>query len=390
MGTRSEPVPSAGFAGIAWDFTFPAILAVFVLVSRILCRGPLYFGDGPNHIACIEAKTYIIQAPGYWLFNRIAGLFSDPVLAITVMNILFSAAGVVVFYYTACFFTGRVNAFLAALAYSTIFYIWFSGEIHSTYASQILFPVATYFALLCYERDRAKWLLWLAALLFAIGAGLRPTDGMFLIPVVLYFAIFRMPRKEAVVFLSLITLFCIGWLIPTWVAFERYDDGLKAFATYVTYVSKKQSILTGARMYTLANPVRYVLPLVAGFWPVLGLVFRNAFRNWSDWRIKSLLIWIAPGSLFFIFSLISDAPYLNYLTAAILLLVVSVPSKWTGRLLVVTALSNAFVFLALGPVPSQRLPVNIMNSFVLRYTRGGIEQRYNTILSQMQHFDDAQ
>lgn len=244
--------------------------------------------------------------------------------------------------------------------------------------------------LLRYERDRARWLLWLAALLFALGAGLRPTDGMFLIPLVLYFAIFHMPRKEAVVFLSLITVFCISWLIPTWVAFERYDDGLKAFAAYVTYISRKQSILTGARMYTLANPVRYVLSLFVGFWPVLGLVFRNSFRNWSDWRIKSLLIWIAPGSLSFILCLISDAPYLNYLTAAILLIALSTPGKWTGRLLVVTALSNAIVFLAMGPVPSQKLAVNIMNSFVLRCTRGGIEQRYNKILSQMQHFDNAQ
>lgn len=390
MGAATEPSVSAGSLKGRWNFYFPAILAVFVLVSRILCRGPLYFGDGPSEIASIAQKSYIIQPPGYWMFDRIAGLFSDPVLAMTTINIFCSVAGVVVFYYTACLFTGRWNAFLAALAYSAIFYIWFSGEVHSTYATQILFPVATYYLLLRYERDRARWLLWLAALLFALGAGLRPTDGMFLIPLVLYFAIFHMPRKEAVVFLSLITVFCISWLIPTWVAFERYDDGLKAFAAYVTYISRKQSILTGARMYTLANPVRYVLPLFVGFWPVLGLVFRNSFRNWSDWRIKSLLIWIAPGSLFFILCLISDAPYLNYLTAAILLIALSTPGKWTGRLLVVTALSNAIVFLAMGPVPSQKLAVNIMNSFVLRCTRGGIEQRYNKILSQMQHFDNAQ
>jgi 4-amino-4-deoxy-L-arabinose transferase-like glycosyltransferase len=306
------------------------------------------------------------------------------------MNILFSVAGVVAFYYTACFFTGRRNAFLASLAYSTIFYIWFSGEIHSTYASQILFPIGTYYLLLRFQRDRAKWMLWVAALLFSLGAGIRPTDGMFLIPLVLYFAIFHMGRKEAVVFLSLITILCFAWLVPTWIAFERYDDGLRAFSTYVELVSKKQSVLTGVRMYTLANPVRYVLPLVVGFWPVLGLVVRNAIRNRSDWHIKSLLIWIVPGSLFFIFSLISDAPYLNYLTAAILLLAVSTPSKWAGRLLVVTALSNAFVFLALGPVPSQKLSVNIVNGFVLRCTRGGIEQRYNKTLSQMQHFDNAE
>jgi 4-amino-4-deoxy-L-arabinose transferase-like glycosyltransferase len=387
MGIKTEPAVSASLLKDPRSIYFPAILAVFVLVTRILCRGPLYFGDGPSEVASIAAKTYIIQPPGYWLFDRTAGLFSDPVLAMTVMNILFSGAGVVVFYYTACFFTGRVNAFLAALAYSTIFYIWFSGEIHSTYASQILFPVATYYVLLCYERDRAKWMLWVAALLFAVGAGLRPTDGMFLIPLTLYFAVFRMPRKEALLFLSLILLFCLGWLIPTWFAFEHYDDGMQGFAAYVDLVSKKQSVLTGVRMYTLANPVRYVLPMVVGFWPVLGMALKNAVRGRSDWRIKSLLIWIVPGSLFFVFSLISNAPYLNYLTAAILLLAVSAPSAWARRLMVVTALWNAFVFLALGPVPSQKLPVNIMNSFVLRCTRGGIEQRYNKILTQMQNLN---
>jgi 4-amino-4-deoxy-L-arabinose transferase-like glycosyltransferase len=390
VSASTEPARSAHILGIPESIFFPAILAVFTLVTRIVCRGPLYFGDGPDEIASIAAKSYIIQPPGYWLYIWTAGRFSDPVLAMTVMNILFSVAGVVVFYYTACFFTSRLNAFLAALAYSTIFYIWFSGEVHSTYASQILFPVGTYYLLLRSERERAKWMLWVAALLFSLGAGIRPSDGMFLIPLVLYFAIFRMSRKDAAVFLSLITVFCLGWLIPTWVAFERYDDGFRAFSTYVEMVSKKQSVLTGVRMYTLANPVRYVLPLLVGFWPVLGLVIRNAIRNYSDWRIKSLLIWIVPGSLFFIFSLISDAPYLNYLTAAILLLAVSAPSKSAGKLLVSTALSNAFVFLALGPVPSQKLSVNIVNGFVLRCTRGGIEQRYNKTLSQMQHFDNAQ
>ena len=117
---------------------------------------------------------------------------------------------------------------------------------------------------------------------------------------------------------------------------------------------------------------------------------QERFSRRTDWRIRSLLVWIVPGSLFFIFILISSAPYLNYLTAAILLLAVSVPGKWIGRLLVVTALWNAFLFLALGPIPSRKLPVNIVNSFVLRYTRGGIEQRYSTILSEMQHFDNAE
>jgi 4-amino-4-deoxy-L-arabinose transferase-like glycosyltransferase len=382
LDTRTDVAHPGGFLSSYKNLYFPAILAVFVLISRILCRGPLYFADGPEYVGAIVAKTYIIQPPGYWLFCRFAGLFSDPVLAITAMNIFFSMAGVVVFYYTACLFTGRVNAFLAALSYSTIFYIWFSGEIHSTYASQILFPVATYYALLCYERDRAKWMLWLAALMYAIGAGMRPSDGVFMIPLVFYFAAFRMPRKEAVLFVSVIVLLCMGWVIPTWLAIKHYGGGLQQFGGYIASITTTQSLLTGVRMHTLANPVRYILPLLFGFWPILGIALRNLVRNRSDWRIKALLIWIVPGSLFFVLILITCPPYLNFLTAAILLLAVSAPR----RLMVVTALWNSLLFLASGPVPSQKLAVNVVNSFVLRCTRGGIEQQYNATLTELQHY----
>jgi hypothetical protein len=387
MDTKQGSAGSISSLRNSRSLYFPAILAFFVLVTRIIFRGPLYFGDGPDHIASIVAKTYVIQPPGYWLFNRIGGLFSDPVLAITVMNILFSAAGIVVFYYTACFFTGRVNAFLAALAYSTVFYIWFSGEIHSTYASQILFPVATFYVLLCYERDRAKWMLWLAALIFAVGAGLRPSDGVFMIPLAMYFAAFRMPRKEAFLFLSLIFLFCLGWVIPTWLAFRHIHSGahsVDGVQTYVAHITTFQSIFTGFKMYTVANFVRYVLPLLVAFWPILGIAVLNAVHNRKDWRVKAMVIWIVPGSLFFVLMLITNAPYLNFLTAAILLLAVSAP-----RMMLVTALWNAIVFLGFGPIPSHNLAVNIVNSFVLRCTRGGIEQRFNATLSQMQHLNNG-
>jgi hypothetical protein len=387
MDTRQSPAGSISSVKDQRYVYFPAILGVFVLITRVVFRGPLYFGDGPDHLASIAAKIYIIQPPGYWLFNRIAGLFPDPVLAITVMNILFSVAGIVVFYYTACFFANRVNAFLAALAYSTVFYIWFSGEIHSTYASQILFPVATFYVLLCYDRDRAKWMLWVAALIFAIGAGLRPSDGAFMIPMVMYFAAFRIPRKEALLFLSFIFLFCLGWVIPTWLAYKHIRGGVQGvngFSAYVAHITTFQSILTGFKLYTVANFARYLLPLLVAFWPILGVAVLNATRNWNDWRIKAVVIWIVPGSLFFVLMLITNAPYLNFLTAAILLLAVSAP-----RMMVIAAVWNAVVFLGFGPIPSRRLTVNIVNSFVLRCTRGGIEQQFNATLSQMQHLNNG-
>ena len=358
---------------------FPAILAAFVLVTRILCRGTLYYADGPAEIRSIVAKTYIIEPPGYWLFDRIAGLSSNPVLAITVMNILFSTVGVVVFYYAACFFTKQINAFLGAIAYSTIFYVWFAGEVHSTYATQILFPVATFYLLLRYDRNRTKWALCLAAFSCAVGAGMRPSDGVFMIPMVLYFAVFRMSRKDALVLLSLITLLCLCWLLPTWVAFKERQTGVSGAASYVGQIATTRSILTGVDRYTVANVIRYAFPLVFGFWPVLGVAVRNMFRSWKDWRVKAIALWIVPGSLFFILLFIGTTVHLTFLTAAVVLLAVSSP-----RLMTITALWNAMIFLALSPMPSKRMVVNMINSYAVTYTRNGIKMHYEPTWSHLQ------
>jgi hypothetical protein len=90
----------------------PVALAMFTLVTRVLCRGSVYWADGPAHIRCILGKAYVIQPPGYWLFNRIAGLFPNPITAISVMNILFSVAAVVVFYYAKERISGCASIFL--------------------------------------------------------------------------------------------------------------------------------------------------------------------------------------------------------------------------------------------------------------------------------------
>jgi hypothetical protein len=145
--------------------------------------------------------VHVIHPPGYRLFNRIGGLFPDPVTAIAAMNVLFSVAGVVVFYYTALFFASRRKAFLAALAYSSIYYIWFSGEVHRTYALQALFSIAAFYVLLRYKRDRSSLLLWLVAVIFAVGAELCSLDGIFLILMLAYYSAIRQHRGMACIFL---------------------------------------------------------------------------------------------------------------------------------------------------------------------------------------------
>src|SRR5208282_4782513 len=86
----------ARLGSIDW---YPWLLAAAVLLARVLTRSQLYFADGPGQVKAIRNRTFVVQPPGYWLFDRLAGFFSDPVLAISVFNVLCSAFGVVFFYY---------------------------------------------------------------------------------------------------------------------------------------------------------------------------------------------------------------------------------------------------------------------------------------------------
>ena len=369
--------------GVQGKLLPPVTLAMFTLLTRVLSRGSVYWADGPAHIRSILGKAYVIQPPGYWLFNRIAGLFPNPITAISVMNILFSVVAVVVFYYTALFFTGRRNAFLAALAYSSIFYIWFSGEVHSTYASQALFPVFIFYALLCYERKKANRFLWLAAVLFAAGAGLRPSDGAFLLPMLVYYSAVRLPWKKAALFLAVSIVLCLAWVVPTAFAYRHNlwvsdVSGLAGVRAYMSNIVKVRSITAGVNAYSMANITRYIFPLLVAFWPILTIAVLNMIHHWKDWRIRMTLLRILPGSLFFTLSYMSNAPYLVFLSAAILLLAVSAP-----RMMVVTALWNTVFFLGFSPIPSQRLLINVWNCYAVEYTRYAIEHHWDPNLSQV-------
>ncbi len=369
-------------------FLPPVVLALFTLIIRVRCRGDVYFADDPNYIRCILDKSYIIQPPGYWLFNRTAGLFTNPAIAISVMNILFSVAGVVVFYYTAQFFASRTSAFIAALAYSSIFYIWFSGEIYSTHASQILFPVALFSVLLHYESDKASWKLWLAAVIFAVGAGLRPSDGVFLVPMLLYYSVVRLPWHKAIPFFALSMALCLTWVIPTWFAYQSHKRVLgmdqpavemQDVIAHMWMMMTYRSILAGVNSNSMANVVRYFLPLLVAFFPILSVAIMNLARNRKDWRLQLMFLWIVPGSLFFIFSYMGNAAYLNFLSAVILLLAVGAP-----RRMAVTAAWNVLLFLSVAPIPSHRLVVNVWNCYVVEYSRYGVQHQWWPFLSKLQ------
>jgi hypothetical protein len=291
------------------SLTFAVCLGVGVLVLRILTSGPPYFGDAGISLNAIASRTYVIQPPGYWLFLRTAGLFPNPGFAIHGINWFCAAMGSVVFYACASRLVRYPLAELGALLYATVFFAWFSGNVHSTYATQLLFPPLVFYWMLRYQEDRQTLWVCAVAVSFSIGAGLRPSDGGFMIPLLIIF-LRGLTKRQRIILTVLLIVLCAAWFVPTKIAQARYHPDNESA---MLWRMASGSILLGRfNGYAASNGLRFFLPIILALGPATVFMFRA--RNPWLWT------WVLPGSLFFLLVFISEAPYFNCLLGGYILL----------------------------------------------------------------------
>jgi hypothetical protein len=302
------------------------------------------------------------------------------------MNWVFSAAGIVVFYYAARLLVSKATARLGCAVYAAIFYCWFSANVHSTYASQLAFPVLLFLLLALHLREPRTVYLIGASLAFAIGAGFRPSDGAFMAPMLVYYLARYAPRKQAVIGFSLSALLCLGWLVPTLLCY-RSSYGLTYFVGYLGHITTVVSPLKhGPTHRSTANVMRFLVPFATAFW-LLAYHFVMSLRRLRDPRIQLLWLWITPGACFLLLIYMSDAPYLNFLTAAALLLAmteVQLRGGALGRLLLACCIAwNVAFYLQFRPLPGNSLTVDVINIYSGKYTWYGVKNRWQTKLSEV-------
>ena len=200
------------------------LLGILVFLSRYLTRAKLYYVDGPILVHCIQSDTYVIQSPGYWLFAHMGGIFTDPAHGLQFWNQLFSSVGVAVFFLTCCKFgIGRPMAWMASIAYGSIFFVWLAGVVHSSYGSQILFAPLTLYCALCYK-DKPTILR-----LLACGAKLCDRCRASTVRWCFSGAVVRLfnlsiregwPRRVLLLFFT--AVLCFSWYVPTQLAFAPH------------------------------------------------------------------------------------------------------------------------------------------------------------------------
>jgi 4-amino-4-deoxy-L-arabinose transferase-like glycosyltransferase len=363
---------------------FAAWLFVGVFASRAFTSSSAYFADANRHLTAIRNHTYVIQPPGYWLFNRVAGLFHDPEITISVMNWLFSAAGVTVFYLVTRRIASESVARISSVAYGAVFFSWLSGNIHSTYASQLLFPVAVFLCFLLYwESPKFGWLM-AAGALFAVGTGFRPSDGAFFVPAFLY-ALSRCRLKHAIGCLAIVFFLCLVWLIPQQIALSKNTDPLESNLGSHFSQMADGVLMTGFSPYALSNVIRLVLPLILALFPLLTLIFGNLKQVF-------LWVWILPGMAFFLFFYFPEAPYLGYMLAALIILAVTNPTASNRRkvwLLAACAAMNVVFYLAWRPVRCQNHKLQVaeyvIEADVGKFSFYAVRHHYDPRLSSLLH-----
>ena len=365
---------------------YPWLVALVVLVSRIVTSRGVYFGDGPAHVLAAQTHRFLTPAPpGYWLFNRAAGLFANPERAISFMNWGFSASGVLAFYYAARLLVRESIAKLGCAAYAVIFYAWFSGNVHSTYASQLFFPVLLFLFLALHLKEPRIGYLLGASLAFAVGAGFRPSDGAFMAPMFVYYLARYAPRKQAAAGFWLSALLCLGWLLPTVFGY-RSSYGMEHVAAYTANIVTIVSPLRNRDTYrSIANIARFLVPLGTAFWLLAHPLLKSLGRL-RDPRVQLLWLWITPGAFFLTLVYMCVAPYLNFLTAGVLLLAMielDLRGGALGRVLLACCIGwNAAFYLQFRPLAGKSVTTDVINIYSGSYTRYAVRNRWQTTLSE--------
>jgi hypothetical protein len=355
------------------------LLGLLVFLSRYLTRAKLYYVDGPILVQCIQNGTYVIQAPGYWLFAHMGGLFTDPAYGLQFWNLLFSSFGVAVFFLTCCKLgTSRSIAWVASIAYGSIFFVWLAGVVHSSYGSQILFAPLTLYCALCYRDKPTALRLWGWAASYAMGAGLRPSDGAFLAPLFV-FLVFRYveENRRRVLLLSITALLCLSWYIPTQLALRAAHTG--STGHQLSFAREVSPLLVGINLRSIANTLRVILPILTAFWMLLPAMF---FRRPREQNII-LLLWITPGLCFMLFVFMADPVYLTFMTGAIILLAaLSAQRPAAFGLLLLCAIFNVGLFLGAAPIRGTGRVDQAVNFYIVKYCFYGVRHQWTSTIGK--------
>ena len=364
----------------------PILLASITLISRCLTVSNPYFVDGPNHVRAIENGTLIIQAPGYFLFElcgaALSALFHvQAALALRMLNVSFGVGAVLVFYLLAIrLFEVRLAGMLALL-YAASPLVWFSADIHSTYAAMTFF--APLLLLVMGERKQFT----LGCCLWAVMAGLRPSDGMFVLPWLLLQGYKQRWTARLQGFVAAAVGLLIWWL-PT---AERFGGSILSPLTASRSQASRLAqgvLVTHLSMHSATNFLRGVSGMVMAWGLLLPLVLWGGWHLWrKEQRVRTSALWILPGLTYFLFYYMADATYFAFCVAPGLIIagfVIREMPRLRQMILSSAALLCSLLFLLAGrPIEPGHKSQAVADAYFMKYTVWSLQHQYAPTLTDL-------
>jgi hypothetical protein len=369
-------------------------LALLTLILRLAGISGPYFADAFRHIRAIESGWLVIHPPGYFFFNLCGWLLSrllhvSAADALQIMNIAFSVAGAVVFHLLVTRIHTASSPILLSLAYVCSPVVWFSGDVHSSYAA------ATFFApllLLVVEGERR--FVW-GCLVWALMTAFRAADGVFVLPWMVFHAL-RFNWKERLTGLAIAAPITAAW----WLATASRYKAIFAVAHRSINVSPllnsegqveglAQGVLTGhPGVHALVNALHAASGMIMTWGLLLPAVGLGAVTRPRNARSPSLALFVAPGAAFFLLYYVSDAPYFAYAAAAGMLLAGQYLERWTiwrqqAALVIAIFASLSFMFAARTvPVNGSRVGA-VADAYFLKYSVSALKKQQDPRLAAL-------
>jgi hypothetical protein len=363
------------------------VLAVFALVLRCSSVSQVYFADSFRHVNAIENGSLVIQPPGYFLFN-LTGLVTSRLLhlsvphALDVVNICFSVGGVVVFYALCCLLFDLQHAFLLSLVYACSPLTWFASDIQLSYASM------TFFAPLLLFLVKGKKRFVLGCFVWAVMTGFRPSDGIFVVPWMLYQSI-NVPWSGRLKGSALAAVGVLLWWIPT---AQRFGGTLLGPISR----SKGQAaglargVLAGhPSIYSLANFVRGCTGMTIAWGILTPLVAIGLLWLWRDeeW-VRSLIVWMTPCIAFSLLYYVSDATHFSNEVAPGLIVVgfffVKLGRKRLQSLVYSAAVACSLLFMfGARPVDPETKPGAVVDAYFVSFSAWALRHQYGPTLAEL-------
>lgn len=274
-----------------------------------------------------DPRVYQPHPPGYFLYICLGRLFDTPLhdanLALVILSIVASCGTVLVVYRLAADWFGVRAAQFAGALFLLSPLAWFHGTVALTYSVEAFFSALL--GLLCWRIYCGRGdLVFAAAILLGVSAGIRPSSLLFLGPLFL-FSLLQAPRWRLAGFLVL-SATLLAWFLPMIAVSGGFRPYFGALFSLWGMVPAKTTVFNSSPATSIARAATIVLIYLLGFGAASIAPLGARYGNGPADPRKKLFtwVWIAPALGFFTFI------FLKFVNSGYLLLLAPPACAWLG------------------------------------------------------------